>query len=223
MKTRKSIWDPDQPDSGEKPSGPGWNSPPEEGPVQPPAALSILEQLRPAGRRRDRSWEKQPGRRTTSYRGVPPPLRAALLEIATDIQVKVDEVARAFLEYGLQCYRRGEITIQPVLSRQRLTLFPEPDSWGAAARPGWYEQVWPADQTKHLKHGRPGNGKPDLPWRRSMVSYRGLPDELVVAIRELSQNHHLPAGEVVTLFLGHALTVYRSGRLILEPKPRQGD
>ena len=31
----------------------------------------------------------------------------------------------------------------------------------------------------------------------------------------------IPLGEVATLFLGHSLDAYRTGRLVLNPQPRQ--
>ena len=218
---RKSIWDPPEPPATEAeeqfPSEPAAIPP-----VHP--ATPVIEQLRVAeAKQRDRSWEKKTANRPTTYRGVPPKLQAAIREIATDLQVNVDDVGRAFLEFGLQCYQQGEIRMTALLSNQRLTLFPAADAWGSKPRPGWFEQVWdtqPPDPAAKQRSRRKTNADTAKPWQWPRVSYRGLPDGLKAAIQEMHQQHHVPAGEVVTLLLGHALDAYQNGRLVLNPQPR---
>ncbi len=219
---RKSIWassEPTPPDTVEQFSGESFATPP----VRP--ATSVIEQLRVAeAKQRDRSWEKKTANRPTTYRGVPPKLQAAIKEIAADLQVNVDDVGRAFLEFGLQCYQQGEIRMTAVLSNQRLTLFPATDAWGSKPRPGWFEQVWKArspDPGTKQRNRRKADASTEKPWQWPRVSYRGLPDELKTAIQELHQQHHVPVGEVITLLLGHALDAYQSGRLVLNPQPRR--
>lgn len=77
--------------------------------------------------KRDRSWEaeqrKQPGVKT--YRGVPDALHANLLTIARELQVRVGEVARAFLEYALEAYETGDLVLHPEPRGKRNTLFPD--------------------------------------------------------------------------------------------------
>jgi len=189
-------------------------------------AIPVIEQLRVAeSKQRDRSWEKKVANHPTTYRGVPPKLQAAIKEIAADLQVNVDDVGRAFLEFGMLCYQQGEIRITAVLSNQRLTLFPAADAWGSKPHPGWFEQVWDAQTPKpglRQCNRRKVDAGATKPWQWPRVSYRGLPHGLKVAIQELHQQHHVPAGEVVTLLLGHALEAYQNGRLVLNPQTRRG-
>lgn len=222
---RKSIWDTPEPaaqDTAEQFPGETVTSPPSR------PATAVIEQLRVAeAKQRDRSWEKRTANRPTTYRGVPPKLQAAIKEVAADLQVNVDDVGRAFLEFGMQCYQQGEIRITAVLSNQRLTLFPTADAWGSKSRPGWFEQAWDAqtlapDLGVKQRNRRKVDAGAAKPWQWPRVSYRGLPDGLKAAIQELHQQHHVPAGEVVTLLLGHALDAYQNGRLVLNPQPRSG-
>lgn len=222
---RKSIWDTPVPETASaEPAAPGWGGDKPQAVPQPPAAVPIVEQLRLTEKKqRDRSWEKKEDNRPTSYRGVPPKLQAEVRQVAADLQVTVDDVARAFLEFGVLCYRKKEIKIAPTLSRQRLTLFPDPDNWAGAKRPGWYERVWdqPAPKAGNGKKGsHKGNTETVKPWKWPKASYRRLPAELVETIHQLHEKHSVPVGEIVTLFLGHALDAYQTGRLILEPQPR---
>lgn len=223
--TRKSVWgSPAHQPPTPEPIESGWGTETAQPAAQAPVAVSVVEQLRVVEKKqRDRSWEKKEDNRPTSYRGVPPKLQAELRQVAADLQVTVDDVARAFLEFGVLCYRKKEITIAPTLSRQRLTLFPDPDNWAGVKRPGWYERVWNQPAPK-AANGKKGSHKGDTeavkPWKWPKASYRRLPAELVETIHQLHEQHSVPVGEIVTLFLGHALDAYQSGRLILEPQPR---
>lgn len=224
---RKCIWNPPAPEMDSSgPTTPGWDEEKPQAPLQPPPAVPIVEQLRLTEKKqRDRSWEKQEDNRPISYRGVPPRLQAEVRQVATDLQVTVDDVARAFLEFGVLCYRKNEIKIAPTLSRQRLTLFPDQNNCADVKRPGWYERVLdkPMSKTASGKRGtRKGKEESVKPWKWPKVSYRRLPTELVETIHQLHEAYSVPVGEIVTLFLGHALDAYQSGRLILEPQPRTG-
>jgi hypothetical protein len=105
---RKSIWGPPVLEQNiAEPASSGWSGETPQAVPQPPAAVPIVEQLRLTEKKqRDRGWEKKGDNRTTSYRGVPPKLQAEIRQVAVDLQVTVDDVARAFLEFGLQCYLR---------------------------------------------------------------------------------------------------------------------
>ncbi len=222
---RKSVWGSPTPQPpAAEPAESGWGTETPQPAAQAPAAVPVVEQLRVVEKKqRDRSWEKQGENRPTSYRGVPPKLQAEVRHVAADLQVTVDDVSRAFLEFGVQCYRKKEIKIAPTLSRQRLTLFPDPDNWAGVKRPGWYERVWDQPAPK-AANGKKSSHKGDTemvkPWKWPKASYRRLPAELVETISQLHETHSVPVGEIVTLFLGHALEAYQTGRLILEPQPR---
>jgi len=221
---RKSVWSSPAPQPpAAEPAESGWGTETPQPAAQAPAAVPVVEQLRVVEKKqRDRGWEKEESNRPMLFRRVPPPLRQAIKEIADDLQVRVDDVARAFLEFGLQCYQKNQIQVQPVLSEGRRTLFPRPDDrWNKNVLPGWYERVWeqqpPAKKSR--KTPKSGDGQ-EKPWKWQ-VSYRGIPAEVQSALREIHQKKSIPLGEVATLFLGHALDAYRTGRLVLNPQPRQ--
>ena len=82
----------------------------------------------PSQAMRNRRWEKQQrsdGYCQVSYRKVPTDLRDAIREIAQEHYLRVDDIGRLFLEYALAAYQAGEIELNPVIERGRLTLFPE--------------------------------------------------------------------------------------------------
>lgn len=187
-----------------------------------PQPQSIVEQLRVAKKKvRSRNWEKKLAHKTVSFRGISPELHQVIKTIALNQQVPVDDIARAFLEFGLQRHRSGRLTIHPALHQQRMTLFPEASIWSSKGLPGWVERSW---NTTGLSQPGPskasrksGNEKS---WRWPVVSFRGLPEELVSALRDLRQENHVPVGEIVTLFLTYSLAAYQSGTLVLYPQPK---
>jgi len=221
---RKSIWDAPAPQpSGTEPAASGWGNDTPQPAAQPPVAVSVVEQLRVVEKKtRDRSWEREENNRPMLFRCVPPGLRKAIKEIADDLQVRVDDVARAFLEFGLQCYQKNEIQVQPILSEGRLTLFPKPDDrWNKDVLPGWYERVWEQQPpAKKSRKGQKSGDSQEKPWKWQ-VSYRGIPAEVQAALREIHEMKSIPLGEVATLFLGHSLDAYNTGRLVLNPQLRQ--
>ncbi len=81
---------------------------------------------RPSRARRDRSWEAQQRRDgiVVTYRGVPPDVQRQLRRIADELGVPVGEVARRFLEFGIEAYRDGTLSLQPVFAAYRRTLYP---------------------------------------------------------------------------------------------------
>jgi hypothetical protein len=190
-------------------------------PIAIPKPQSVVEQLRLAEeKQRDRSWERQ--NRSFLVRGVPPALTEQIKDIAVTLKVRADDVARAFLEYGLLCYQRGEIKLTPVFSNQRLTLFPKPETaWQAKTSPGWIEKLWDVQPPANIgqKRKRQKNAEPEKSWRWQ-VSYRGIPDDVKIALRQLYQQNSVPLGEVVAALMGHAWESYQAGRLVLNPRPQ---
>jgi len=79
---------------------------------------------RPSKAKRDRSWERKHEHLVVTYRGVPPELQEQLKAVARQVGVTVGEVARAFLEYGLDAYEKGELELDPVLLTGKYSLFP---------------------------------------------------------------------------------------------------
>ncbi len=133
---RKSIWDTPP---GSSPSlaeqDQGWGSQVETQTVPKPItpAVPIVEQLRVAKQvKRQRGWEQ--GNKTRSYWGIPLELREALGWIAQELCVKVDDVARAFFEYGLDEVQKGALDLIPHPNPKgpKMTLYPG----------GWKHQPW---------------------------------------------------------------------------------
>lgn len=86
-----------------------------------PAALA----RRPSKAKRDRSWEQQFRGKTVTFRDIPPRLRQRLNCVAAELGVTASEVGRAFLEYGLGAYERGELELRPEQAVGKLTLYLE--------------------------------------------------------------------------------------------------
>ncbi|RPI64502.1 MAG: hypothetical protein EHM48_00695 [Planctomycetaceae bacterium] len=84
----------------------------------------------PSRAKRNRNWEASQRSGDfvqVSYRHLPRDLRDAVTDIAQTRCVTSDEVARAFLEFALQAYQDGRLTLMPKLKTGRLTLFGEND------------------------------------------------------------------------------------------------
>lgn len=82
---------------------------------------------RPSKAKRNREWERRQYEKGlfVAYRGIPRELHESIKEIADDLGVPVGEVARAFLEYGLEACRRGDLVLQPKPVTGKFSLFPE--------------------------------------------------------------------------------------------------
>jgi len=77
--------------------------------------------------RRDRTWEEKQ-RKTrgfVSYRGIPKELQEELKAVATDLGVPVGDIARRFIEFGLQAYQSGALELEPQLVKKRYSLYPD--------------------------------------------------------------------------------------------------
>lgn len=168
----------------------------------------LEEARKPKSKERKREWERaNPSR---CYRGVPAEIREQVKEVAEELEVTADEVARAFLEYGLVCIRRGTLRVNslPSQRRMRMTLYP----FNSA---GWAENGWTPQPPKR------GGRKKDEPlalWREA--AYYRIPDDLHEQIKQAAQ--FAPVGELVAVLLKHGLESYRSGVLTLLPQPKIG-
>ncbi len=78
---------------------------------------------RPRATKRDRSWERR--QRQVSYRGIPVELQERLKEIAQQHQVTVGDIARAFLEYGIDAYDAGNLALEARQVTAKRTLYPD--------------------------------------------------------------------------------------------------
>ncbi|MEA3351171.1 MAG: hypothetical protein U9Q82_11155 [Chloroflexota bacterium] len=185
-----------------------YNSPPDEESWSPLDGISTGN-WRPEKRDRDRGWEKS--NRAYSYRSVAPEIHKAILTLAEDLMVTVDEVAEAFVQYSIFCIERGELQVEAYIKpkARRMTLFPDGEA-------GWQEVSWdPTSPTNKKK--RQNKNEKKQPWKK-VTSYR-IDKKSHAIIRQLADEHNIPTGEVVTLLFGHSLNAYRSGKLLLKPQP----
>lgn len=180
----------------------------------PHSVLDLIPVAEEKRKSRSRGWEASRRSEQVSYRGVPPKTHQAMKEIAESLEVRVDDVARAFLEFSLACYQRGEIEIEPVLDAGRRTLFPTPGGWNQHA--GWSEKRWNLEPV-HRPARKKADKEHSQAWRR-LVTYRGIPQPIQNWVRSLQQQKQAPTGEIVTRLLHHALAAYQNGRLVLTPQ-----
>jgi hypothetical protein len=77
----------------------------------------------PSRAKRNREWEKAHNGVVATYRGIPPALQVEIKALATELGVPVGDVARAFLQHGLQAYSDGKLRLNARLKTGKLTLF----------------------------------------------------------------------------------------------------
>lgn len=161
---------------------------------------------RPANR--NRRWEKE--HRPYRYVNVSVELREQVLALAEHLGVNVNEVARAFVEYGVECVDEEKLHLraQPNPHGRKMTLFPK----GHAK--GWRKTNESPREIPARKKKRSKKAKRVYP----AVSYR-LPKKVHDDICRLAMDLGVPLGDVVTFLLQHGLDAYRSGKLNLEPQP----
>ena len=219
---RRSIWD----DEEKAANNGGWGTQadvdqdaPDE--VQPERPETILDQLRTAEPKiqtvRDRSWEsKYPNK---PYRKVPHEIRDTVNEIAATYDYNASQIAQAFLEYALTCYRRNDFELELELDKRGLTLMP--GGWSEEKKPIWAENTWGKKSPPKRKRRK----KTRTPLYRQMVNYRLLPD-LIAQIDKVCETQRGPNGslirrtyhdgEVVARFLTFSIEAYNSGKLTLK-------
>jgi len=176
-------------------------------------------------RLRSRRWEKR--NKARSFRRVPPNVPDSIRMVARNESLTVDDVADALLDYALTCYQRNELKLEPELSEQRRTLMPE-RGWDGRSRLRWLEERWnpkPPRQTPakaKLVHS-------PQPWKDwPIVAYR-LSPKVVKEIDAIRGEKSVPAGEVFTRLIMHAMNAYQDGKLVLnaenasEQRPTEAD
>jgi len=177
------------------------------------AVPGLLSHLPPPERKKKRTRRWEGANRSKHYRGVPADLRTAIREIAETLSVPADEVARAFIEYAINCIDVGTLRldgrINPRPHAQKMTLYPF-NGAGWAVK-GWNPQPPPAPS------GRRKKSKSDPKAWQEIAHYR-IPDELHERIKDIAYIH-FPIGEVAAVLLKHGLEAYRAGTLQLTPQP----
>lgn len=164
-------------------------------------------------KRRDRTWEKTHQDQVATYRGIPPEVREGLISLAGILNVSMDEVARAFLEYSIAKYQKGAIHLNPYPKAQRMTLFPKTENGKRSIDQGWLKAEFSrAKKTRKKKNEDP------KPWEHR-VSFR-IPREIKDWVKSIADDHSVPIGEVVHYFLNAGLEAFQTGALILNPQPK---
>lgn len=161
---------------------------------------------RPA--KRNRKWEKE--HRPYRYVNVSVELRKQVLALAEHLGVTVDEVAHAFVEYGIECVNEGKLHLraQPNPHGRKMTLFPKEHAKGWQKTNEFPKEI-PARKKKQMS-----KVKKVYP----AVSYR-LPKKVHEKICRLAMDLGVPLGDVVSFLLQHGLDAYRNGKLSLNPQP----
>jgi hypothetical protein len=222
---RRSIWDDEEKDQEKAANNFGWRaqSDVDQGApdVQPERPATILDQLRTAEPKiqtvRDRSWEsKHPGR---TYRKVPNQMRDTVNEIAATYGYNASQIAQAFLEYALMCYRRDDFKLELELDKNGLTLMN--GGWSDEKKPIWAESTWSSKPQKKKRRRR----KNGTSLYMQQVTYRLSPD-LVAQIDEVCETQRGPDGdlirrtyhdgEVIARFLTFSIEAYNTGNLALK-------
>jgi hypothetical protein len=161
-------------------------------------------------KKRDRKWEKAHQGQVATYRGVPPEMHQTLLHLAESLGVPVDEVARAFLEFGLAHHKSGHLPIHPYPKAQRMTLYPD-----ETAIPDRKSKAWLKDAFSSARPGKKRNkGSQPKRWE-ARVSYR-LPVALKQEVKELAETHTVGVGELVYFLFQFGLSAYENGDLRLD-------
>lgn len=161
---------------------------------------------RPA--KRNRNWEK--AHRPYRYVNVPVEVREQVLALAEHLNVTADEVARACLEYGLECVDEEKIQLRtrPNPLGRKMTLYPRGQAKGWKEASGLRKEI-PTRRRSILNREKKIH---------PAVSYRfpkSLHDELCGLAMELD----VPVGEVVAFLLRHGLEAYQNGELRFQPAP----
>lgn len=175
-------------------------------------------------KKRNRDWEQAHRAETVTYRGIPRECHHWVEEIAGGLAVPRDEVIRAFLEYGEERYRLGELRLYPYPKSQRMTLFPSGELTTAHNTlqtreiTSWLSEAFPVVTHKPSEKNPKRKAKPEPTWQ-VRVTYR-IPVQLKEKVRTIAEDHTLPVGEVVRFFIEHSLLAFHNGDLALQPAPK---
>ncbi len=180
---------------------------PEPPPAAPPPPRSVLDQLglpEPEKKGRGRAWEKANPTRT--YRGVDAALKPRLNELAVCETLRVNDVIRAFFEFGLEEYQAGRLVLKAAPRGRYMTLYPEQEQQHTAWKRG-------AKRQPNRRQSNRSKTAKQTGW----LATRNLPASIHNDILALAQHLHVPNGEVVTALLTHAIGAYEREEFHLCP------
>lgn len=170
--------------------------------TQPQAVLEKLRLADPKVNRRP--WDERHRFTQVSYRGFPNGLLEQLRQLASKMNVSLDDIARALLEYGIGAVWSGGLQLKPVEKGLRMTLFPQEER--------------PRRKTSSGKASKAA--RRSAPRWQKVVTFRGIPPSLQGSIRELAKEQSVPVGELAATLIQHGLSAYQQGKLILQPLPK---
>ena len=173
--------------------------------LETPVPITVVDQLNFAETKRKTATHR-PRAGQVSYRGFPEQLKGEVQRIAGELGVSCDEVARAALEYALGKVWSGQLILSPSPARVKMTLYP-PNR----------ESIKPSGQIKRAK-----GKKVTSPRWKAVVTFRGIPLPLQVAVKKIAGDHDLPIGEVAAFLVEYGTKAYQAGELVLRPVPRAG-
>ena len=174
-------------------------------------------------RKRERKWEREQ-RPASFYIPVhtqervtrPGGLRDAIRAIANRELVKVDDVAREFIDYGLHAYSSGALKVNaaPKLQSQKLQT-----NFDAAAV-HWQSVSHPKSGSVEL-HIDQGPRIPSGKSKRKIVvlSYRWGDTKLHKKVIDIAAKHGTYPGDMAVLFLEFAVQHYLENRMQLTIRP----
>ena len=146
--------------------------------------------------------KRKPKVHIATFRGIPLRLHQSLKTIAGDLGISPGELARYFLEKGLEQIAAGKDEIAPSFVPGGYTLYPE-EKQNAAGR------IATRSRRKRSKKSQQPR------------SYYGVPREVVAAVLEQSQALGVTQGELARYLFERGITRIESGELVLEPVPVQ--
>lgn len=141
---------------------------------------------------------KQPKAHIATFRGIPLKLHQSLKTIADDLGISPGELARYFLEKGLEQMDAGEEDIAPSFVPGGYTLYPQ-------------EKQNTASRTRRKRSKKSQQPR----------SYYGVPREVVRAVLEKSQSMGVTQGELARYLFERGIARFKAGELVLEPVPAQ--
>jgi hypothetical protein len=150
----------------------------------------------PSARKRRRRKDSRQREPVVSFRGIPSPLKKSVEKLSEKLQVPKGVLVRYFLEYGLEQYGEGKLSLEPQL-----------------VKVGW--SLYPAGKEKKRKKRK----RKSRPGANSPAAYRGIPQKTKEEVAKLAREMSVPIGELARRFLEYGLEEHQSGKLEFELYP----
>ena len=193
---------------------------------QQDSALTPFDMMGAQPKSRNRDFEKK--NRAYSYLLQDKELGPRVAAVAQSLQVTVDEVARAFVEAGIQAAHQEKIPFGDLPPQnRRMTLYPTGnEKWSIQEEKGWAKEIpVRADRKKPMSEAEKQKRRKEL--NQYVAAYR-WPADVDDALTKLTEEVAGKAltrsdgrkGWVLTILLRYALATYEAGALPLQPQPK---